>query len=524
MSPPGSIRNMIEAHAGHRDSRTSVGLFYVILILMAAIYYVFLAMDGSFNLSKPMELAARGMAFNSMLEHLLHGEFDVDPAAVAFEGVVRDGKTYIYFGILPALLRLPLLPTGALARLDVTGLYCALAATVALSFKLASVALINDNLPKSRLQALAFFVIILSLLLGGAQIQFLRGTVYVETLEWAGAISAAFVYCAVRGLIAKREFSTGLIAGMASLAGLALLTRVTTALALYVAVGLLLLVLAWPSAGPLGSRLGRFVRGLASKRTIVALTILLGFVTLSGIVNYGRWGDPLKLTGDPHTYIGFVAAPGRLARLETYGVFNIERLWYGIVYYFLPIWTIVRPDGQFLFSEFETRILDGVETPPSSFLLSDPLLLVLGGAFLRRLPRLARERLLDLRIVAALMIGFLIPVFLILTFQYMAFRYRMEFYPLLEFSAFLGFYALCVNPGQFSALSRSRLSLILIGSAGLGIVYSHFALFLHKISPPGNYRQSGTDTSVVSPANGWVDYYHFCLRQVFPSIAQRFHL
>jgi hypothetical protein len=65
----------------------------------------------------------------------------------------------------------------------------------------------------------------------------------VETLGWAGATSAAFIYCAVRGLIAKREFSAGLIAVMASLAGLGLLTRVTTAFRLYVAVGLLVLVL-----------------------------------------------------------------------------------------------------------------------------------------------------------------------------------------------------------------------------------------------------------------------------------------
>jgi hypothetical protein len=263
---------------------------------------------------------------------------------------------------------------------------------------------------------------------------------------------------------------------------------------------------------------------LASRRIIVALTILLGFVTLSGIVNYGRWGGPLKFTGDPTGYIGFLAAPGRLIRLESYGVFNIERLWYSILYYFLPIWAIVRPDGQFLFSEFETRILDGVEAPPSSFLLSDPLLLVLGVAFLRRLPQLARERLLDIRAVAALMIGFLIPTFLILTFMYMGFRYRIEFYPFLEFAAFLGFYAICVNPGQFSALWRSRLPFILIASTGLGIVYSHFALFLHKISPPGNYMRGDADAATVSPASGWVAYYYYCLRSVFPSVAQRLHL
>jgi hypothetical protein len=504
---------MLEVHPNYRASRIPGALFYAILILMAAVYYILLVTDGSLNLFKPIAPVMRGMAFNSMLEHLRHGEFDVDPAAIGFEGVVRNGKTYTYFGIIPALLRLPLLPTGALARLDVTRLYCALAATVALCFKLATVALINDKLPRSRLQAIAFFVIVLSLLLGGAQIQFLKGSIFQETIEWAGAIAAAFVYCAVRGLIAKREFSNGLIAVMASLAGLGLLTRASTALGLYVATGLLVLVLTWPSIGPLRDRLPQFVRGLASKRTAVGLAILLGFMTFCGMVNYQRWGDPLKLT-DPHA-IGYVTDPGRLARLDASGAFNIHQLWYGVFYYFFPIWTIIRPDGQFLFSEFETGMLDGVEPPPSSFVLSDPLLLVLGGAFLFQLPRLARGRLLDLRATAALTIGFSIPVFLILTFFYMAFRYRMEFYPLLEFTAFLGFYTICADPGRFSPLSRSRLSLILIASAGFGIIYSHFALFLYKISP---------FTNRISVPVGWVGLYLVQLKLIFPSIAQRLRL
>jgi hypothetical protein len=311
---------------------------------------------------------------------------------------------------------------------------------------------------------------------------------------------------------------------MASLAGLCLLTRASTALGLYIATGLLIIVLAWPPAGPLRDRLPLFTRGLARKRTAVGLGILLGFLALAGIVNYQRWGNPLEFYYDPRTYIGYMNVPIRLQRLEAYGVFNIERLWYGILYYFFPIWTITRPDGQFLFSEFETRMLDAVETPPSSFLLSDPLLLVLAGAYLLRMPRLAREGLLDLGAAVALMIGLLVPVFLILTFMYMAFRYRMEFYPFLEFSAFLGFYGICVNPDEFSALSRNRLSLILIASAGFGIVYSHFALFLHKISPPGHYPPAGTAAGAPSPTDGWLQYYRFHLKSAFPSLARRLHL
>jgi hypothetical protein len=137
---------MVKARTGRLNSR--IVLSYIIVILMAAVYYFVLATDGKLNLA-PTKSELVGMTFNSMLEHLLHGEFDVDPGTIGREGSVRDGKTYTYFGIIPALLRLPLLPIDALMRLDVTRLYCALAATVALCFKLASVALINDKLPRA---------------------------------------------------------------------------------------------------------------------------------------------------------------------------------------------------------------------------------------------------------------------------------------------------------------------------------------------------------------------------------------
>ena len=117
MLPPGSIRNttgvsksrpkpgqsprprnirhviMIEVHPAHRNSRTSLAWLYVILILIMAIYYLFLVSGGGLNLFKPIEAVLRGMAFNSMLENLRHGEFDVDPSTIGCEGVVRDGKT-----------------------------------------------------------------------------------------------------------------------------------------------------------------------------------------------------------------------------------------------------------------------------------------------------------------------------------------------------------------------------------------------------------------------------------------------
>jgi hypothetical protein len=60
---------------------------------------------------------------------------------------------------------------------------------------------------------------------------------------------------------------------------------------------------------------------LASKRTVVAFTILSGFATLCGMVNYQRWGDPLKFA-DWRIYIIYFDEPEHLAHLAEYGAFQ----------------------------------------------------------------------------------------------------------------------------------------------------------------------------------------------------------
>jgi hypothetical protein len=63
------------------------------------------------SLPRPVTM---GLVFNSMMQHMLHGRFDVDPAAILAGGEVyiRDGRTYSYFGVFCALLRLPLILIG----------------------------------------------------------------------------------------------------------------------------------------------------------------------------------------------------------------------------------------------------------------------------------------------------------------------------------------------------------------------------------------------------------------------------
>jgi hypothetical protein len=57
-------------------------------------------------------------AFGNMLLHLLHGEFAIDRAAIDFEAFTRDGKTYAYFGVFPAPLRLVAMPFTDIAQAE----------------------------------------------------------------------------------------------------------------------------------------------------------------------------------------------------------------------------------------------------------------------------------------------------------------------------------------------------------------------------------------------------------------------
>src|SRR6516164_10579265 len=78
------------------------------LVAFMLLYYGALITNGTFNFLQPTPYWV-GLTFNSMLEHLLHGHFDVDPEAVGSEGFLRDGRVYAYWGIFCAVIRLPLL-------------------------------------------------------------------------------------------------------------------------------------------------------------------------------------------------------------------------------------------------------------------------------------------------------------------------------------------------------------------------------------------------------------------------------
>jgi hypothetical protein len=454
----------------------------------------------------PFRPALLGLAFNSMLDHLLHGRFDIDPAAIDFEAFLVNGRTVAYFGPFGALLRLPLLPFGALATTDITRISCLIALCISGWFQLRAVLLVHDTLPASSRRTWLFVALTATVLLGGPLVQFLRPSLYQEVVDWSGAEAMGFVFLALRGLLSvdgtttgvsflngrslvtgggsligvgipgesgKRSgdgFSRSILIGLACCAGLALLTRVSVGLGLYVALTLLLVA-----------------RG--GRGAFAPLLLLFAFAAIMAGVNYGRWGDPLTFADATRYAMNLDVTTDRIVRIATWGAFNPARLPLGLSYYFLPIWGIIRPDGQLLFSGTQARLVDVLELPAGSFLLTDPLLLVLVVIGIGSIRRLA---------AVALAVGLAVPPLLMLSAISMAHRYRMEFYPFFLFAALLGWRTVCrqTTTRRFGVATRTAI----VASVAIGILTAHAEAALYAVSPWGPAEQYLTH-------GGWVGTY-----------------
>jgi hypothetical protein len=265
-----------------------------------------------------------------------------------------------------------------------------------------------------------------------------------------------FVWLSVRGLTTGRGFDRSTLCWMAVCAGLALLTRVSFGVGLYAAFGLLLVARGRPREWP------------------APACVLLLFIVMTGVVNAGRWGNPLTFADFSRFNLSQDVYPDRPGRLAAYGTFNPARIWLGLSYYFFPIWVWVRSDGHVLFAEAQATLMDAMELPPGSFFLTDPFLLGLAAAGVFAV----RDR-----VRAALLLGLCVPPVLMLCAISMAHRYRMEFYPVLFLAALFG-----VRAASRTA-RRRRLRTAVVVSVAVGVVASHAMAVVEANSPwgPGEF-------------------------------------
>jgi hypothetical protein len=199
-------------------------------------------------------------------------------------------------------------------------------------------------------------------------------------------------------------------------------------------------------------------------------------------------------------HLNVLMAGGRIGVVDTHGEFNVLRIPFSLSYYFLPINFLRASDGTFLLRDFRSRYFDGIELPPSSFLLTDPAILILATTFASVLIRRRTVEGLDLQHASAVLTGLALPVGLILSYYFLAFRFRGEFYPLFQFAALLGFYAV----SRVSYTAKWQLEQALGYAVIVGLFASHLMLWAYKISP---------FQSEWIVAESWAPFYSLAIRE-----------
>lgn len=456
------------------SNRTLCKISYVFIICCILMYIG----DILFWCHLPVRIRDSGfpLTFNSMMDHLLHGQFDVDPDIVGKEGFLRNGHVYAYWGIFPALLRLPviLLPNGL--HIDVTRLSCATAAVFMFLINLQTVKYVTVNIIQSSswIRKILFSAIGFS----GVQICFLRPSLYQEVCLWALVFGMMFVHWAIRACLNINETPKALIWMSVASVG-ALLTRVSMGIGTYGAASILGIVFLWRCWRNPPSSSKEMMHHI--RQCSVAVTILIIGLLLTAGINFERWGNPFTFA-NYNLYLYNSEYPDRIVRTAHYGLFNIQRIPLGLIYFFFPIWVIRNSENHFFFQDSFTRLLDAVELPPSSFFLTDGVFLLLGSIFIYFLiDRLLKNRFTDAMVSSfAVILGLTVPAILMLMAISMNYRYRAEFYPLIMFIGFMG--AVFVSTGEFN---KKWLKPLCIALVVIGIAFSNTILIIYNLSQHG---------------------------------------
>jgi hypothetical protein len=430
----------------------------LLLIWAAGVALVIVLMSGMIDTTP-----GQGLVFNQMLVRLLHGRFDLSAQVIGDEAIVHGGRTYAYFGIFCALLRLPLLFVGQIGA-DMTKTSILIATAVSLGARLMAVDLVLGRAPgvSDKLR----WVILAAVAFGGESLAYLRPSIFQEVCSWGAALASVFVFLAMRRIFAEGTKPALTCAGLALVAGLALNCRVSFGLGLYAALGLMLAVEAW-----------RGRARLAALRPLVpAALVLMLFAGAALGVNAARWERPLTFVPFREQLALVRRGDDRLQRLDRYSELNFRRIPFALQYYFAPVWALGDGKGGLLLEKPQLQLFDDVELPPSSLLLTDPVVFLLAGIGVFALAR--RRQLPEAPLSTAALVGLACPTLVLLTAISLCFRYRMDFYPALDFAACLG--AASLRPER---MVRPALRLGLLG--GVGAAAAVVTLWLAYFAPFG---------------------------------------
>jgi hypothetical protein len=415
-----------------------------------------------------------GSFFDVQGRALLDGRLDVDPAEVGLEGFRVDGRTYTYFGLVPAVLRLPVLAVTD----DLDGRLTQISMLLALAVLLLAGAQLHwrvrrqvrPNEPPDRADLTAAFLLQVALGAGAVPLYLVsRPVVYHEAELWGAALSIAAL-AAVVGIVANP--SSRNIAWAGALATLAVNARFSVGLGPILALGVLATgFAARVRSSPGGSRAVRVLASFGPRwsdrgagRTL-ALLVAAAVVPLAlyAAINAAKFERPFGLPIEKQ--VASQVEPSRKAALAANDgtIFGLK---------FVPTTLVqaARPDAlgwtrAFPFvglpSEPAPSIGDvrfDTIQPSLSAPTSMPALFLLALAGLFELLRRPRLRPL-LGVLAGTAGGFAVT----LTIAFVTTRYLADFLPFLLLGAVIGVHSLLRRGGRARWVLAGIAVLVLIG-------------------------------------------------------------
>lgn len=352
------------------------------------------------------------------------------------------------------------------------------------ALQLRTLLVVHASLPAASRKPAFLGAMVAATVLSGPQIYLLAfAEVYDEAILWAGVMAAAFNLVVLRGALGPGLRNSDL-AWLSVFAGLALNTRGSIGIGLYIATFLLVMRAAWrwrPErllAAP-ARKVAASIGAVMCDPGVVLPLVILGVLAVAvGIVNFGRWGNPFGFGGDAHNYNLLQRDPKALRVVETYGAFDLSRVWIGALYYATGIpWLLksVPAFGEFLQARYFR-----IEAPPLTPLLTNPLTIFLAGIGLYRLTGKPDMRGDSLAILRLTLIGHGIIILMIFAFLALTLRYRFDFAPFMTLAAFVGYRSFSIAAAESSKKCQKRLFAAAVGLCFAGILFSHYVLVLHK--------------------------------------------
>jgi hypothetical protein len=271
--------------------------------------------------------------YDALARSIIHGHLDVPRAAIGVEAFTFEGKTYGYFGIGPALLRIPLVlifphMDGLWSRLMIL-----IAATISLACAYRILCMLSvDTAANTRVQRLLNSLFILSAGVGSTTVFLVgRSYTYHEALMWSGAFALLFT-CTILCYFSQPRGSLLALAGL--FAFMSFHCRPTVGAGALLAVTALAAILVWRAIGkPQAAQLFLGLGPIATpgRHALIATIVVAITLTTYFGVNYAKFRT---FDAVPIRYYDFYAEfPKRLAATRGKEI-HVENIPTGVVTYF----------------------------------------------------------------------------------------------------------------------------------------------------------------------------------------------